>query len=220
MNWSSPLLFDPRNPAAIANEVYTRVWRMTLDQPGFAGVRFTEPVDTLTLRRLMFSLVEGFPERFAVERLGRFDQQVSSKFHRDGAPLASLLVLGYEPTVVRSRFWVADVSAAAFAEPLPLNEYLAAFNPMFPRGEEKLAPFITEIAVPHEESFLLAINNSQLSFDPDARNPLGLLHKAVIPDPVPVARRVINSIGFTPAAWSICKINTDVERFLSRIDLD
>jgi hypothetical protein len=220
VNPDMPLVFDPQNPAALASEVFARVWRTTLDQPGFAAIRFVDAVDSHTLRQTMFGLVELFPERFVVERLGRFDQQVSSKFHRDGAPVASLLLLGYEPTPVRSRFWVADVSAAAIDEGLSLNEYLAAFNPMFPTGEKKLASFITEVKVPHGEPFLLAINNSQLSFDPVTRNPLGLLHKGVIPDPDPVACRVINSIGFTPAAGSVCKIDNEVERFLVRDDLD
>src|SRR5437764_7746997 len=112
----------------------------------------------------MVELVETMPVEFVPERFGRFDQQVSSKFHRDGAPPASLLVLGYEATAVRSRFWIADASAAAVRAGLGLQQYLAAHNPMFPAGEAELSPFITELDLPLRESFLVVINNSLLPF--------------------------------------------------------
>src|SRR5262245_57579968 len=94
--------------ATIAPVIFRRVWRTTLDQPGFQLVRYARETRSHEQRRTMIELVEAFPIRFVAERLGRFDQQVSSKFHRDGAPLASLLVLGYEATGVRSRIWIAD----------------------------------------------------------------------------------------------------------------
>ncbi len=167
----------------------------------------------------MVELVEAFPIRFVPERFGRFDQQVSSKFHRDGAPLASLLVLGYEPTSVLSRFWIADSSAAAHQAGMDLKDYLATHNPMFPAGEAKLTPFITELNIPHGESFLVVVNNSLLPFG--GTNPLGLLHEAVIPSPDPAGRRVINSIGFTPFAEGVTGLPpAELQRFLTRDDLD
>jgi hypothetical protein len=220
VNHGAPLVLDSQNTIEIAHEVLSRVWRTTLKQPGFALVCLSQPVDSHSLRKCMLSLLEAFPSRFAIERMGRFDQQVSSKFHRDGAPLASMLLLGYEPTLVRSRFWIADVSAAAVAEKLSLDDYVAAYNPMFRVGEEKLAAFITELKLPYGEPFLLAINNSQLPFDSDGRNPLGVLHKAIIDGPDPTTHRVINSIGLTPIGSSVCKINAEIERFLTRNDLD
>ncbi len=167
----------------------------------------------------MVELVAAFPVRFVPERFGRFDQQVSSRFHRDGAPPASLLVLGYEPTRVLSRFWIADTSAAAARAGLGLTDYLAANNLMFPAGEEKLASFITELDLPRGETFVVVINNSLLPFD--GTNPLGVLHKAVIPSPDPAGRRVINSIGFTPVATGVTGLTqAELDRFLTRDDLD
>lgn len=121
--------FAPNDPAAAALEVDTAVWRTTLDQPGYALLRFPHPVGSRDLRRAMVALVEGLPVRFVVERLGRFDQQVSSKFHRDGAPPASLLLLGYEATAVRSRLFIADASRAAAAAGVPLPEFVAGTIP-------------------------------------------------------------------------------------------
>jgi hypothetical protein len=167
----------------------------------------------------MVELVAAFPVAFVPERFGRFDQQVSSKFHRDGAPLASLLVLGYEPTVVRSRFWIADTSAAAVQARMPLADYLALHNPMFPVGEAAFAPFTTEVDLPHGAAFVLVVNNSLLPAG--GGNPLGVLHKAVIASPNPVGRRVINSIGFTPQVEGNPGLPAaEVGRFLTRDDLD
>lgn len=215
---TAPLFLDPADVPAGAPEVFRRVWRTALDAPGFALVRFTRGVDSRELRRAMVELVEAFPVGFVPERFGRFDQQVSSKFHRDGAPPASLLVLGYEPTAVRSRFWIADASAAAVRAGLPLADYLAADNPMFPAGEATLVPFVTELDLPHGEAFVVVVNNSLLPLD--GANPLGVLHKAVIPSPDPTGRRVINSVGFTPAAGATGLPPAERDRFLTRDDLD
>lgn len=209
----------PADVASLASDVFERVWRTALDRPGFALLRFSCGVSSRELRRAMVELVAAFPVAFVPERFGRFDQQVSSKFHRDGAPPASLLVLGYEPTVVRSRFWAADASAAAVRAGFSLEAYLKAHNPMFPAGEAELAPFITEIDLPHGESFLILANNSQLPHENG--NPLGVLHKAVIESPDPNGRRVINSIGFTPRTGGITGLPpAEIDRFLTRDDLD
>lgn len=213
---NEPLVLDPNNVVALAPEVFRRVWRTSIAAPGFALVRLSRAVISHELRRAMVELVAALPVPFVPERFGRFDQQVSSRFHRDGAPPASLLVLAYEPTTVRSRFWIADASAAAHAAGVSLAEYLKAHNPMFPAGEAALAPFVTELPLPHGESFLILANNSLLPFD--GANPLGVLHKAVIEEPDPAARRVINSIGYAVNAPGLPR--ADLERFLSRSDLD
>ena len=120
---------------------------------------------------------------------------------------------------MRSRFWVADASAAAVAAGLSLADYLAAKNPMFPAGEAALAPFITELDLPENETFVVVLNNSLLS--PGGENPLGVIHKAVIPSPDPTGRRVINSIGFTPRSAGVAGLPaTELTQFLTRDDID
>lgn len=214
---TAPLTFDPPNPALAAEALFDRVWRTSLGQPGFAVVRFDAPVDSFELRQAMVMLIDALPVRFAIERLGRFDQQVSSKFHRDGAPLASLLLLGYEPTPVRSRLFIADSSRAAAEAGVSLPEFLARFNPMFPAGEAQYLPFVTEVELPHGEPYIVAINNSLLPRVEGDNNPLGVLHKAIIDSPDPTQRRVINSIGLTPGNLTRSPV---VEHFLTRSDLD
>ena len=206
----------------VAWEVFTRVWRTTVTQPGFAVVRFGGPLTSLELRSVMIRLLEALPERFLLERVGRFDQQVTSRFHRDGAPPASLLLLGYEPSPVRSRVFVADPYLAAMAAGLGVAEFLAAFNPMLPDGETRLWPFATELALGHNEPCLVLINNSLVPNPVDGQHPLGLLHKAELPAPDPTAQRVINSLGLIPASHlgGSHVSATAVTHFLTRLDLD
>jgi hypothetical protein len=208
------------NSVLVGSEVFARVWRTSLELPGFAVVRFATPPDSRELRRAMLGLTEAFPVPFAVERLGRFDQQVSSKFHRDGAPAASMLLLGYEASTVRGRIFVADASRAAVEAGIPLPEFVAKFNPMFPAGEARYQPFVTELPLPHGEAYIVAINNSLLPFVLGQPNPLGVLHRAVVEEPDPSARRVINSVGLTPAGGAAGKTPEEIERFLTGDDLD
>jgi hypothetical protein len=213
--------FDARSDlATLATVVFRRVWRTSLDEPGFALIRFRDPIGSHELRRFLLDLVGAFPLEFVPERLGRFDQQVSSRFHRDGAPPASLLLLGYEASRVRSRVHAADAERAAVGAGLPVNEYLAAHNPMTPAGEAKLWPVAMELALPVKEPFVVVLNNSLL---PAGTNRvLGVLHKAEVPEPDATAERVINSVGFMLACdpAGTPKAESDVVDFLHRSTLD
>ena len=220
----------PLGGRRLAADLYPDVWRTTLDRPGFALVPLPADTDSRALRRFMLDLVDGFGEasaaaggeRLVCERLGRFDQQVSSRFHRDGAPPASLLVLGYEPTAVRSRFWVADAHRAARDAGLGVDAYLSAHNPMTADGERRLMAYATELDLPHGEPFVVIVNNSLLPLDPGGANPLGVLHKATIPEPDTAARRVINSVGAMSESGPADRRKTaaEIEHFLTRNDLD
>ncbi len=136
--------------------------------------------------------------RFAYRSLGRFDQQETTKFHLDGAPDQSLLVLGYEPSKVRSRLSLADYSRCAHDLGIEPKRFLDEFNPMYRKGEELLAPYVTELPQPKEgHARILLINNSSLPYNEARTNPLGVLHKAEIIDPDESERRIVNSIMLT-----------------------
>ncbi len=166
----------------------------------------------------MLALLECLPELFQPERLGRFDQQVTSRFHRDGAPVESLLLLGYEASDISSTLSFADAHAAALNENLDIETYLARFNPMYPEGEARLRRFQSDVSLPLNRPVLVAINNSLLPHDPTRQNPLGVLHKAVVPTPDPTKRRVINSIGL--ARVGPFKTADEIAHFLHRTDLE
>jgi hypothetical protein len=120
--------------------------------------------------------------------MARFDQQETTKFHLDGAPEQSMLVLGYEPSRVQSRLLLADYTR------LLLAPFLNDFNPMYRRGEELLGRYSTELPQPAEgHARILLVNNSTLPFTEGRTNPLGVMHKAIIVTPNDAERRIVNS---------------------------
>lgn len=192
-----------------AESIYDLVWRFELTAPGFCLIDTGSEMDSHTLRAWMIALkgqlshigVARGRQSFAYRSMGRFDQQETTKFHRDGAPAESLLMLGYEPSNVRSRIFLADSTRAAFDLGISHEHFFVDYNPMYRRGEEVLTPYITELPQPHEgHSRILLVNNSSLSFNEDRSNPLGGMHKAVIDSPSDQERRIVNSTMLVLAA--------------------
>ncbi len=202
--------FDADPTAAVWPKVFDAVWRTSTDRPGFALVVFDDEPSSTELRARMLTVATALtlcqrPRHFWPERLGRFDQQVTTKFHRDGAPAESLLTLGYEPSTVRSRFFAADACRAAEEAGRPVTDFLRDHNPMQPDGVRRLEPYTTELDLPANRAFIVVLNNSLLPADATRPHLLGVLHKGEIPTPDPGARRVINSIG-----WALIDGTTDI----------
>ncbi|MFN0054407.1 MAG: hypothetical protein ACKV0T_19695 [Planctomycetales bacterium] len=186
----------------IAERVYDLVWRLDFTAPGFAVIDISPGMDSHSLRSLMVVLKQRFSEiavrrgrlPFVYRSMGRFDQQETTKFHLDGAPEQSLLMLGYEPSKVRSRLFLADNARAAFDLGITPEQFLKDWNPMYKKGEEFLAPYVTEVPQPDEgHSRILLINNSSMAFTEARSNPLGVMHKAIIESPDSTQRRIVNS---------------------------
>jgi hypothetical protein len=185
-----------------AETIYDLVWRFDFSAPGFCQLDLGAEVDSHALRSCMVDLKERLSEigtrkgngPFGYLSLGRFDQQLTTKFHRDGAPDASLLMLGYEASDVRSRLFLADYSHAAHDLGMSPKQFLKDFNPMYKQGEELLARYITEVSQPQSgHSRIVLINNSTLAFEPGRVNSLGILHQAIIDTPNDAQHRIINS---------------------------
>lgn len=162
------------------NEIYNKVWRGDLTEPGFywhdAGV-----IDSHDLRRKMIEIGKSF-KGFEVYSMMRFSQQNTTKFHLDGGPIPNILVLGYEPSKVKSRLFLADHPCAA--NDLQVDPKALVSKAMFGKDEE-LKPYVTELPQPEEgHSYILFINNTTL---------LGVMHKAEI-DKNPAEFRMVNSI--------------------------
>ena len=189
-----------------AGTVFDLVWRFDFTTPGFAVLDVGSVVDSHTLRAWMVALkerlseigVRRFGKSFVYRFLSRFDQQVTTKFHLDGAPAESLLMLGYESTRVRSRLFLTDYTRAAFDLDISPQQFLADYNPMYVKGEECLAKYVTEVPQPTDgHSRIVLINNSSLPFTDDRTNPLGVMHKAMIVTPDDTERRIVNSMMLT-----------------------
>ena len=193
----------PANPGwALAEKALDRVWRFNFTTPGFCLLDVGPGVDAHTLRSWMVALKEQLSaiavrrggQPFAYRSLGRFDQQDTTKFHLDGAPEQSMLMLGYEPSRVRSRLFLADYTQAAFDRGITPLQFLQDFNPMYRRGEELLRDYTTQLPEPGEgHCRILLINNSALPYSDARQNALGVMHKAEMVNPTASERRIVNS---------------------------
>jgi hypothetical protein len=194
----------PAEPGrGFAEKAFHLVWRFDFTAPGFCLLDAEAGVDSYTLRSWMMDLkqrlseVSGYRggESFRFRSLARFDQQETTKFHLDGAPSASLLVLGYEPSGVHSRLFLADYTQAAYDLGVTPHQFLRDFNPMYRKGEELLGRYVTELPQPADgHARILLVNNSSLPFTEARTNPLGVMHKAEIATPDEAERRIVNSM--------------------------
>ncbi|MDB5338042.1 MAG: hypothetical protein JWN70_3661 [Planctomycetaceae bacterium] len=203
----------------LATTVYRLTCRTDFETPGFALINLGPNCDSITLRSWMVQLKDRLDElhqrqagdHIVAVWLGRFNQQITTKFHLDGGPDASLLMLGYEPTTVTSQIRLADVSQCAASFQLTPEEFMDRHNPMFPAGEELLRPFITDISRANSDHFhILLVNNSRQSLTDHAPGWQGVLHQAIMMQPQPGARRVVNSMMLAvgdPATDALTDVN-------------
>ncbi len=187
---------------AVAETVYDLVWRFDFTTSGFAILDIASGLVSHALRSWMVDLKQRLSEiggrragkPFFFRSMARFDQQVTTKFHLDGAPAESMLILGYEPSKVESRLFLADFTRAAFDLGITPEQFLHDFNPMYKKGEDLLARYVTELPQPENgHSRILVINNSSLPSTEGRTSPLGVMHKAIIVTPDESERRIVNS---------------------------
>jgi hypothetical protein len=196
------LILPPTPDCSVAEQAFGLVWRFDFDAPGFCLLDADPGMDSHALRQAMLALkvrlsdicLRRTSRRLLFRSMARFDQQETTKFHLDGAPDQSMLMLGYEPSQVHSRLFLADFSRAAFDLGITPQQFLQDYNPMYRRGEELLARYVTELPQPEPgHARILLINNSSLPFTEARTNPLGVMHKAIIVTPNEAERRIVNS---------------------------
>ena len=187
----------------LAARVGQAVFRTDLSGPGYALLDLGTESAPRDFRALLLRLGEALADEYRRRHgdalcfvsVSRFDQQRPTRPHRDGGPDASLLLLGYEPTEVRSRVSLMDYSRAAFERGQDPVGFLACCNPAFGGDPELLRAYAIELTAFRPDHFqALVVNNSNLPFEERQRGMLGLLHHAVIEAPRPDRSRVINSI--------------------------
>ncbi|MEJ7593701.1 MAG: hypothetical protein WKF77_19350 [Planctomycetaceae bacterium] len=187
------------SPSDIANSVCHRVFRTEFTQPGFALINLGPDYGSESQRQLMIDLKYEFDRlerrhrgrELVYQSLTRFDQQVTTKPHRDGGPDESILMLGYEPSLIESRVELSDYSKCAHDLGLTAAEFLDQFNPMFPDEQNRLSGYTTPIDDFDHTSFqILLINNSMKQL---GEGLVAVLHTASIINPNPDFRRVVNS---------------------------
>jgi hypothetical protein len=184
----------------LAADVYPKVFRTDFSQQGFTLINQGSDYGSERQRQFMVELKGEFDQleqkhrgrHLVYQSLGRFDQQVTTKPHRDGGPEESILILGYEPTMIESRVSLSDYSLCAREMGLTPFEFLDQYNPLFADGQERLAKYSTAVTDFDNTCFqVLIINNSLTSVGENRL--LGVLHTAEIINPDSGFMRVVNS---------------------------
>ena len=178
-------------------EIYKKFCRYDFKEPGY-DVIDCEGLSSKELRAKMVYLKENLSkihlkkraQYFSYLAVGRFDQQVTTKLHRDNAAEESVLILGYEKTSVESELFIADYSRWAFINGIKPCEFLEKFNPIFTAGEELLKEMINKIGMDSSKNQIVIINNS-VSVHGAMQ---GVLHAAKIKNPNNKSSRVVNSM--------------------------
>ena len=185
----------------IAEKSFTTVFRTTTEALGFMHLVFSKKeITPYQFRSIMIDLkkefsklsVSKFNKKLSYHWLVRFDQQVNTPFHVDNAAEQSILMLGYEPSNIKSELHLADYHAYANKAYKKPKDYFNKFTPVFKGDEDVLKPFISKIkSVDNDHYSIVIINNSSPKSNTDT---LGLFHKALIIKEDLSKSRIVNSM--------------------------
>ncbi len=211
---------------AFAENVYACVCRTDFTSPGFCLIDLGTDASSEFMRHFMVSLKRSLQQihQSCTDRdlvylsAARFDQQETTKPHRDGGPDECFLMLGYEPSEVLAEVVMSDYSKCAYDKGMTPAELLAKHNPMFSSGKELLQPYSTLVlCFSKQKSQILLINNSIAPLSEDSTTWQGVLHTATIPHPSDDLRRVINStmIASVPMSSEELVSITEQEEFIN-----
>ncbi|TYB80109.1 hypothetical protein ES676_00105 [Bizionia saleffrena] len=188
------------NIKKIAQYCITNVLRTDTDKPGFVHLDFGNNLTSYKLRSIMVALKEElsnfttqrFNSRLTYHWLVRFDQQVNTPFHLDNAEEQSLLMLGYEPSEIKSELYLADFFKYAKDSKAVPKEYIKEITPIFKDDESLLASYTTKVNPFYRDSYsIVLINNSNPKSHSEM---LGVFHKVIIMTPDLNKSRIVNSM--------------------------
>lgn len=222
--WSSTdYCFTPSREVTddLAKRAYDRVCRVDFTAPGFCLIDLGPDASSGFLRQCMVNLKRAMQEIHHLRTgrgliylsAARFDQQVTTKFHRDGGPDECFLMLGYEPSEVSSTLAMADYSRCAVDNGMTPGEFLDRHNPAFGEGAEMLEPYITNVGCFSNRSFqIVLINNSAAPFSESEPAWQGVLHTATMANPSDAARRIVNSTMIAPVPLGTPEVVSEEEQ--------
>jgi hypothetical protein len=136
-------------------------------------------------------------KHFVYTSMGRFDQQVMTKPHRDGGPEESVLILGYKPTPIRSHLFIFDDINYAFDWGVELKDVPPPYDLFETEIDPILAGYMKTVErLDSGTHQILMINNSCLPYREGQAVMLGVQHHAVIENRSAEAWRIVNSVMF------------------------
>lgn len=182
------------------NIIYESIFRDSTNDSGFYFQDMGKQIDSKTFRQIMIELKEGLSnlckkrsnKRLNYHWMGRFNHQHTSGFHRDNAAEHSFLILGYEPTKVDSRVYLADYTKLIEKENISLNTYFHSDQEENVASKDwSLKPYVSELTPFYKDTFRLVILDNSKSFN---EKTFGVFHRGEVLKSIDGEDRVINSI--------------------------
>ena len=180
------------------NAIYQAVFRNSTSQPGFYYQDLGKQLNSKAFRQRMIELKDGLSyiseqasnKKLNYQSIGRFNHQHSSRFHRDSAEPLSFLMLGYEPTQVESKVYIADYTKLIESQNISLEAYFEGDEGINTAADEKqLNPYVTELSPFSKDNYRLLLLNNSKSFQ---EKTFGVFHRGEISQKVDQEDRIIN----------------------------
>jgi hypothetical protein len=168
----------------LLSSIYDNVARTSTSALGFYHQSISRDVSSHDLRTAMITIGDHLIDRIKSDlgismdyfSMGRVDQKNTTKIHLDGAPPQSILILGYEPSLVRSTVSVIDYIKYCSDNGVNVSDFLKDYNPMYSDGID-FANYTTRLVnFDNENNNIIVINNS--SSDCSSCGMCGLMHLA------------------------------------------
>ena len=217
------LIEHPLDIDELSDRAFSEVLRTSTSKPGFLHLKMEDSISSYQFRRTMVNIKKAMAKQterkwgktLNYQWLSRFDQQENTKFHRDNAADESVLILGYEPSTIPARLFIADHVAFAKEDQLSPTEFFDVYNPLMTDLEQLLAQHLTEVEdFKHDHYNILIINNS------DSDLTYGVLHKALMLEQDPQKPRIANSMMLHLVDASKSEVSTEEHSFLSTDEVD
>lgn len=213
----------------LVQSVMTRVLRNDFTQPGVALLDGGTTGEPRAFREFLWKLVQGMDAQFQKQHNKKLwmvsavhmNQKYSTQAHIDAGPAEGLLILGYEPTAVKSQICVTDYIQYAQSIGQPVPTFLREYPSKHQEHLKKMVPFTTELLAFQPDRYQVVIfNNSSLTLESCKRGMhgmLGVMHQASIDDQADEKHeRIINSIMLGVASLDALSLygDDDLQKFI------
>ncbi len=178
--------------------IYKSVFRHSTEQAGFYYQDFGTNMNSISFRQKMVELKDGLSKICTIpmqkqlnyQGIGRFNQQHSSRFHRDSAPEHTFLILGYEPTKVQSKVFIADYTKYIENHDQSLASFFGGTEDVNTiENDHLIESYVTELTPFPKNHYRLVVLNNSKSFK---EKTFGVFHRGKILKKIENENRILN----------------------------
>lgn len=182
------------------DNIFVDVLRQSTEKPGFYYKDLGSDLGSISFRKLMLAVKEQLSELCKNRRgkqinyqwMSRANHRNTSNFHIDTAPEESILILGYEPTTIESKVYLADFTKYLEEKDLEAQDYFRnSVNGNFAPDDEELTPYVSELTPFPKGHYRLVIINNSRSY---GQKSYGVFHRGEVPNNLEQEDRIVNAV--------------------------